>query len=162
MTIDLCRRAGTAFRRRHALASSWRRLSGRERREFVAFAAIIPIITLALHTIGFRRTQAALAASIRRRPAGRTDARDVAVRGLQRARRYAPYRGNCLPQSLALWWRLRRQGLQAEFCLGARLDAGELAAHAWVEADGRALNDSPTVRDRFAAFESLGSSRPAN
>jgi hypothetical protein len=156
----LARRVLVAFQRRKALSASWRRLTWSERREFLAFVLLIPAITVALRTLGFRRTHAWVG---RQGGPGATArsvlARDAAVRGLQRARCYAPYRGNCLPQSLALWWRLKRQGFEAEFCLGARVDEGALAAHAWVEAGGRTLNDSTSVRQRFSAFDSFDSSR---
>lgn len=158
----LLRRARAACRHRRTLAASWRRLSWTERGEFVVFAVLIPIITLSLHLLGFRRTQVLLAAWSRNRTSAPGQARDAAVRALQRACRYAPYRGNCLPQSLALWFDMRRRGRAAELCLGVRLRDGRLAAHAWVEDNGRPLNDTPTVRRRFSAFESPASSRAAN
>ncbi len=155
------RRVVAAFRRRRALRASWRRLSPAERREFLAFVLLIPAITLALRTIGFRRTKILLDRPCRSGTTAIAQSRATAVRALDRARLYALYRGNCLPQSLALWWRLRRQGIDADLCLGARLDDGGLAAHAWVEAEGRALNDTTSVRQRFSAFEALDSSRAA-
>jgi hypothetical protein len=55
---------------------------------------------------------------------------------------------------------LRRRGIDAELCLGARLDEGTLAAHAWVTSGGRVLNDTPDVHQRFAPFDTTGA-RPA-
>jgi hypothetical protein len=52
-----------------------------------------------------------------------------------------PYRGNCLQQSLTLWWLLRRQNIESQIRFGARKDGGEFKAHAWVEVDGYALNE---------------------
>ena len=159
----LARRVLVALRRRRALSASWQRLSKAERREFLLFVLLIPGITVALRTLGFRRTHAWLAAA-RLQPArsGQAHAREMSTRALARARRYAPYRGNCLPQSLALWGRLRQLGFDARLCLGARIQNGEFGAHAWVELDRRVLNDGVAVRERFAAFEPTGSSHAAN
>jgi hypothetical protein len=153
------RRASTAIRRRRDLTAAWKRASARDRTELARFAVLIPLMTVAVRTIGFNRTRDLLAASSRS-ATGPRDAAEISTRALIRARRYAPYRGNCLPQSLALWWRLRRQGVDAEFCLGAALTGGgDLAAHAWVEAEGRPLNDNATVRARFAPFTGVAVSR---
>jgi hypothetical protein len=73
-----------------------------------------------------------------------------AVRALGRARRYGFFRGNCLSQSLALWWRLRRRGIATDLRLGATMAGGVLAAHAWVEHKGRVLNDTQDVSSRYA------------
>lgn len=56
---------------------------------------------------------------------------------------------NCLERSLALCWLLHRRGIDAELRLGVRRDPEDLAAHAWVEIGGRALDPSS---DRYAAF----------
>jgi hypothetical protein len=151
------RRAWTAVRRRRELTRGWRRLHTAERAECVRFVLLIPAIALGLRTIGFNRTRGLLAA-VSRLGAGSSAAADAPVRALALARRYAPYRGNCLPQSLALWSRLRTLGVDAELCLGASLDQGVFGAHAWVESGGRPLNDSPTVRTRFSAFQPAVSS----
>ncbi len=81
------------------------------------------------------------------------------VLALARARRYAPYRGNCLSQSLALWWALRRRGIATDLVLGAKIDDGQFAAHAWIEARGVVLNDRADVRERFAALTRPATSR---
>jgi Transglutaminase-like superfamily len=39
----------------------------------------------------------------------------------------------CLPRALAAHAMLRRRGIASRLCLGVARDAGELAAHAWVE-----------------------------
>lgn len=59
---------------------------------------------------------------------------------------------NCLQQTLVLWGLLRRNGIESEICFGARKQAGELQAHAWVEAFGRALNEDNEVCQHFSPF----------
>jgi len=43
----------------------------------------------------------------------------------------------CLPTALVAQWMLRRRGVASRLCLGVRRDASALAAHAWLEIDGR-------------------------
>ena len=53
-----------------------------------------------------------------------------------------------------LWFLLRRRGIDAELVIGAAAPhAGELPAHAWVEAAGEPLNEAPDVRERFGSFD---------
>ena len=60
----------------------------------------------------------------------------------------------CLGRSLALWFILRRRGIDAEFVIGADApQRGELQAHAWVEVAGVPVNDAPDVRKRFGGFD---------
>jgi hypothetical protein len=48
---------------------------------------------------------------------------------------------DCLPRSLALMVALRRLGVDAEICFGVL--KFPFAAHAWVEAGGRVINEAP-------------------
>ena len=78
----------------------------------------------------------------------------VIARMVSVAARHGIYRANCLKQSLVLWWLLGRRGIPSEIKIGVNKEgAGPLNAHAWVECDGQALNDSEDGRQRFSAFE---------
>lgn len=68
--------------------------------------------------------------------------------------RRAPLPGNCLSQSLTLWWLLRRQGIESELHIGTCYQNDRFEAHAWVEYAGYPLNDSSDVRSRFSPFNS--------
>jgi hypothetical protein len=57
----------------------------------------------------------------------------------------------CLPQSLTLWWILRRQGVEAELCMGVRRDSKCIIAHAWVVCNGVVVGESE--HDQFMPFE---------
>jgi hypothetical protein len=137
----------------------WRSLTGFERRQTVAALVWLPVVTLGLRALGFGRLRAGLA-RLAPLPAGSlvplpdADTRAVAVaRSISRAARYGVVHGSCLAQSLAVWWLLRRCGLEAEVCIGVRRSTDTVEAHAWVEHRGIVLNDTADVRDRFAAFE---------
>jgi len=72
---------------------------------------------------------------------------------VQVAARHGVYSATCLPQSLTLWWLLRRQGIESDLRFGARKEAERMEAHAWVELDGVPLNDTLDVDQRFKPFE---------
>jgi len=69
------------------------------------------------------------------------------------ASHYGLARGNCLSQSVALWWLLRRRGMPAKLRIGARRTGSGLEAHAWVEMGSEVVNDAEDVRENYAAFE---------
>jgi hypothetical protein len=57
----------------------------------------------------------------------------------------------CLQRSSVVVTLLRRHGIQAEMVIGAqRLP---LKAHAWVEVDGRVVNDKPEVQTDYIVME---------
>jgi len=68
-----------------------------------------------------------------------------------RAARNVPWPATCLRRSLVLWALLARAGEPAELRVGFQREHETFKAHAWVEHQGRVLNDSPDVRERYAA-----------
>jgi hypothetical protein len=61
--------------------------------------------------------------------------------------------GNCLSRSLALYYLLRKAGAAPHLRLGVSLADATFSAHAWVELDGRVLNDRADVSTRFRPLE---------
>ena len=64
--------------------------------------------------------------------------------------------GSCLPQSLALCWLLRKNGLDAQLKIGVKpqsetLVAETLLAHAWVEVNHQPLGQNPQGYTAFSA-----------
>lgn len=57
----------------------------------------------------------------------------------------------CLQRSAATVVLLRRYGWKAEMVIGAQMVP--FSAHAWVEIDGRVVNDRPWVLDAYHALE---------
>lgn len=57
----------------------------------------------------------------------------------------------CLQRSAATTCLLKRSGSQAQMILGAQ--QVPFKAHAWVEVDGRVLNDKPYVREMYAVLD---------
>jgi len=136
----------------------WRkfwRLSRPERRLFIQALLLLPLSALALRLISFKRLQSFLIHLAPVRKPWKGMARDaLSTPALVRAAaRHCPYYTTCLPQSLTLWWLLRRQGIESDLRFGARKEAGQMEAHAWVELDGIPLNDTLDVDQRFKPFE---------
>lgn len=74
------------------------------------------------------------------------------------AARYLFFTPNCLEQSLALWWLLRRRGIEAELRIGGRKEAGRFEAHAWVEVPGAIFDNAAGEHHHFAPFDATAGS----
>lgn len=84
----------------------------------------------------------------------RRDPRPAAdlVRIVDRAAIHYPRELLCLRRSAAITWMLRRHGQPAELVVGASIVP--FFAHAWVELDGRVINDNEVaVRARYTVLE---------
>jgi hypothetical protein len=69
------------------------------------------------------------------------------VEAIDNACIFYPRRVMCLQRSAATVRILRTEGFEADLIIGVQLMPFE--SHAWVEVDGRVLNDKPYVRDMF-------------
>lgn len=130
-------------------------------REYVLLAAalvLVPLTALRLRVAGFTRRSRppALAQSPPR--TGETEIVRATAHMVAAAAHC--YGASCLPQSIALQWLLRQQGIATRLCFGVRKDGGVLDAHAWVEYRGQPLIDSPAVHGKFAVLEPSDPNRP--
>lgn len=118
----------------------------------------LPVVTLSLKWWGFKATQTRLSQFLPLKEAVETG-ENLPYRVLQvnqavrLAAKYCQPWAKCLQQSLVLWSLLRHQGIESQLQIGVQYEQGEFAAHAWVEWEGWAINDTQDVRDRYAAFE---------
>jgi len=139
--------------------SSWtklRTLSFPEKRLLAASVVLLPISAVALRFVSLRRWQTFLSKALVRKRANKSylhksalDAAFEAARMVRVASARGPYRGNCLQQSVTLWWLLQRRSIEGKIRFGARKDGGRLEAHAWVEVDGCALNEGRGSHNEF-------------
>ncbi len=138
--------------------SHFRALSWREQSTFLQALFLLAAAPLLLRWTRFRRGP-----SIVGRPrsgGGRlcepesriTEARAIA-RTVAAAASHRFVRARCLEHSLALWWLLRRRGIDCDLRLGVRRAEGSCEAHAWVEARGFPLSDPGKPHRRFSAFD---------
>jgi len=72
----------------------------------------------------------------------------------RKAGRHLPIRASCLCQSLLVWWFLRRRGLGVKLRIGVN-NREEFLSHAWVELEGRPVNDRPSVTEGFHPFDRI-------
>lgn len=132
----------------------WFDLPRAERRAVIVTAVLVPATHILVRIINYRHTMALATWTAARWPARPpvADARLVVDQlrlATARVQQYSPLPGNCLSRSIVLWWRLRRRGLEPDLRLGVSLAGGTFAAHAWVEHEGRVLNDTVDVADRY-------------
>ena len=144
------------------LTNKWRkfqRLAREERFLLVKALFLIPLTGLGIRLFNFTRLQnvmAVLASRNGNRVPGDNHALVralTAARMVQTAAGQGLYRANCLPQSLVLWWLLKREGIEGDLRIGVSKERGRFEAHAWVECRGVPLNQSNEMLERYAAFE---------
>jgi len=134
--------------------SRLRALSWPERQVVLEAMLLLPLFWGALWVIGFSRLHAWVA----RRPLAGSDPRagiapDTIGALIRGAGNHIPFRSTCLTRSLLLVWLLRRRGVRSELRIGVRQIDGGIDSHAWVELDGRPVNEARGVRQRFAVFD---------
>jgi hypothetical protein len=142
-----------------AAMETWRafwRLNGYQRGIVLEAFPALCATSIGLRLAGFRRWKALLewSAPISAPWAGPTAlqaAREIARLEQATARRLF-FRANCLEQSLALWWLLRRRGISADLRIGARKQAAKFEAHAWLELGGTILNAGAADQAPFVPF----------
>jgi Transglutaminase-like superfamily len=146
----------------------FRKLSRVERGDFLRSAILLPVISISLRIRGFVRTKNWLqkrfpqqgnqpqTPQIEQRAAS-------AARMVRAAGRLGAGKASCLEESLALWWLLGKKGIAAELRIGVRKTRETFEAHAWVEHEGKALNEPETPHRHFAAFsDALRNLPPGN
>jgi hypothetical protein len=146
----------------------FRSLNGQERRLFVAAALMLPLFWAKVGLYGYRFFGACLVEGTpwgrRVKSASGSDAVSPSLAPaldefirigslVNSAAHHVLPVGNCLTRSLFLQWLLRRRGVNAELRIGVRKEQGQFEAHAWVEYEGRPINDAPDVSKRFAPFD---------
>lgn len=131
-----------------------RALSWPERRVLAQAMLLLPMVWTGLRLFGLPPMHSWASRATR---AARTPRADVAPAALGAlvgiAGRHLPFPSTCLTRSLLLAWLLNRRGERADLRIGVRMTGGALDAHAWVECDGRPVNDAPDVARRYAAFD---------
>ncbi len=59
------------------------------------------------------------------------------------------FKGRCLSRSLALSFMLSRKGISSDLQIGVCLVNGNLDSHAWLERNGKPINDHPSAIARY-------------
>ena len=133
------------------------KLTPPERLVLVKAAALMPAVAASLRWRGLKATTRWLEPGTAVRPNSDEGVR-LSPDRISRlidivARRHPAYRASCLPQSLVLWRYLRQNDYPATLRVGVARRDGQLVGHAWVELEGRVLNDVPTVATQFVQVD---------
>jgi len=134
--------------------AKFRALSWPERKLLFYSMLLLPLFWVGLRVFGLPRLRGWLNGSARIDQPPRTR-EDLEAMGalVNIAGNHAPWPSTCLTRSLLLGWLLGRRGVRSELRIGVRLDEGRLDAHAWVEYEGKPINDAFDVATRFAPFD---------
>lgn len=143
--------------------SQWRVLPAWERRVLLLCGLLLPMIWLGLRLLPFTRVQRLCARETTLTPADTLPMGLSAIEYAQRcavlvgiAARHGVYSANCLHQSLALCWILRRERIPAQLRIGVHDKLDDFRAHAWVEVGGIPLGQ---VLTGYAPFPDRDSAR---
>jgi len=114
---------------------------------------LLPLVVLGLRLKPFKSMQSTLT---NRLPAGHVSVDSNAlsqahiIAGMVRAASvHGLCNATCLPQSLLLWFLLRRHRIGGDLRFGVHKTETRLDAHAWVEVDGVPINDTQDVQKRY-------------
>jgi len=147
----------------HRLVEKWRRFHKRpadERALILRAMILLPITEIGLRVLGFRQCKEKIENLLVSNPRSRASQSAIpfeTAAKITRAVRSVELHGlgtpNCLERSMVLWWLLRRAGIAGELHIGGRKSGPRFEAHAWVELEGKILNDSADVHQHYARFD---------
>lgn len=131
------------------------RLSSQERKLLFKAVCLVATVRLALWVLPFRAIRGVVDRAARN-PAGSAECRpdrvDNVIWAVTAASRRIPA-ASCLTQALASQVLLRRQGCPAVLRIGvAPGESGEVAAHAWIESNGRIVIGGSDSARRFVTL----------
>lgn len=136
-------------------ATIWRGYTRPERTAFLRAFALLPVVDVGLRCVGYRRLAGWLSRPLVHPHVPHANAHqiDAIVNAVAAATRHQPLRSSCLARSIVLWRELRAWGVATDLRIGVAQGRDGFAAHAWVEHQGRVLNDAPRVRREYAMFD---------
>jgi Transglutaminase-like superfamily len=135
-------------------------LGNHERLLLCRLGVVLPVVGVFLRSFGFKRTYGLLKLlSTLSLFSDNMNATEAHVRRLawlvNVAAVHGPYTPGCLVRSLTLWKLLDGHGIPTKLRIGARREADVLKAHAWIEWQGKPINDGDDVVDRYPPFPNL-------
>ena len=123
----------------------------------MAAALAVAFAHVSLRLLGLRRSLRLVRSHTRGRVSESTASQEAirsACRRVAKAAAFYPGRAECLEQSLAVHLLLRRRGVAAELRMGVR--PSPFTAHAWIEYQGRPVNETEDFIHQLTPFPSLG------
>lgn len=120
-----------------------------KRRAMIRAVIAVPSVAASLRLRGYAGTRQALEG--RRPPDLGSPVRACTLVEADRAVRALPGGVECLTRSLVVWW-LSDGTTTLELGVDPSTEDPEHRFHAWVERDGRVINDDPEVRRKYLPF----------
>lgn len=118
---------------------------------------LLPWVALRLRMQGFQVTKSSLVrTSLKKSDSKQSEMETqtaLTARMVRAAARHGFGNPSCLEESLVLLHLLNEQGIAAHLRIGVKKNIPQFEAHAWVEYEGRALNESEALHDHYAPFE---------
>ncbi len=131
------------------------------RKSLTGAFTMLALLRFALAVFPYRKVRQAIAASGKRYPERRMHLiayETEMVWAIERVGRFLVGKKPCLPQALALQWFLRRKGIVTHLHMGVKKDdATGIAAHAWLEKNGRVLIGGPESPADFERLQTVKS-----
>ena len=137
----------------------FRELTGQQRKLFVLALWSLPVTHVALRIFGFNRFYTFVNRFGRHKNDGssslatKESAINSTLQSLNYATHHGLFRGNCLSQSIVLWWLLRHQGVMSDLRIGVQFRHGSFRAHAWLEHNNSPINEHETIQKDYATFQ---------
>ncbi|MDX1513447.1 MAG: lasso peptide biosynthesis B2 protein [Gammaproteobacteria bacterium] len=143
-----------------------KRLSAAEIGILFKAAALFPLVSTGVRIIGLKRMHTLLrwptsAVAVARDEGSPARSAENIARLVRIAAGRGLARPTCLPRALVLWTLLRRHGFEARIRFGVRKSSARMEAHAWVELDGRVINEQQCIANVYAPLEPTAISGPA-
>jgi hypothetical protein len=143
----------------------FRELGAPARGNFFRAAALLPWVAWKLKRQGFEAARKSLlqgpakeSKPLREDESARRAA--LTARMVRAAARHGIGNPSCLEESLVLLHLLARQGIASQLRIGVKKNVAKFEAHAWVECNGAALNETEALHDHYAQFEAEFSAPP--
>jgi hypothetical protein len=126
---------------------------------FRRVAILGPVISVVLRILGYTKTREWLQGRLASQAHVSLESSEIVCRlemtcrMVRAVERYSIVSVTCLEESLLLWYLLGRQGITVTIRIGVRKPAGKFEAHAWVERDGIALNQTDEQHRHYHPFD---------
>jgi hypothetical protein len=137
----------------------YKALDPETRKLFRRAVTLLPRIAFSLRFRGFKKTREALQKKLSPGSLKETGKEKTAekvektCRMVKAAAHHGLVRPSCLAESLALWYLLQRRSIPARLRIGVRKLPEKFEAHAWVEYEGAALNQTEELHQHYLAFD---------
>src|SRR5579859_3587909 len=144
----------------------FRALPAPAQRLFLRAAILLPWVATRLKVQGFQATRDALrhdpdpGGNLSLDTMNKNDRAQLTARMVRAVARHGIGNPSCLEESLVLLHLLARQGIAAQLRIGVKKNVAQFEAHAWVECNGAALNETEALHDHYAPFEAEFSAPP--